>query len=125
MNVFRIAFVSIAIPCAALAAPIELMEGEVVAFAGGTDLVRLQNDGRFEAALTEKFKAAEPKFRDFAWDGDTVSFQTTVRALAEKRAIPFVSQDEIKAMRTSSKSSPCATLMATGWPTSRACSRRA
>lgn len=79
MNVFRIAFVSIAIPCAALAAPIELMEGEVVAFAGGTDLVRLQNDGRFEAALTGKFKAAEPKFRDFAWDGDTVSFQATVR----------------------------------------------
>jgi putative heme-binding domain-containing protein len=79
MNVFRIAFVSIAIPCAALAAPIELMEGVVVAFAGGTDLVRLQNDGRFEAALTKKFKATKPKFRDFAWDGDTVSFQTTVR----------------------------------------------
>ena len=79
MFVFGIAFVSLAISCAALAAPIELKEGDVVAFAGGTDLVRLQKEGRFEAALTEKFNAAKPKFRDFAWDGDTVSFQTTVR----------------------------------------------
>lgn len=79
MNVFRIVFVLVAIFCEALAAPIELKEGDVVAFAGGADLVRLQKDDRFEAALTQKFKAEKPKFRDFAWDGDTVSFQTTVR----------------------------------------------
>ena len=60
------------------AAEIELRAGDVVAFVGGTDLVRTQKDGRLEAALTKKFFAAQPKFRDFAWDGDTVDFQSTV-----------------------------------------------
>lgn len=59
-------------------AEIELRAGDVVAFVGGTDLVRTQKDGRLEAALTKKFFAAQPKFRDFAWDGDTVDFQSTV-----------------------------------------------
>lgn len=66
--------------CYAMAADrLELKDGEVVAFVGGTDLVRMQNDGRFEAALTERFIEKKPKFRDFSWEGDTVSFQSTVR----------------------------------------------
>jgi putative heme-binding domain-containing protein len=58
--------------------PIKLREGDVVAFAGGTDLVRMQKDGRVEAALTREFIEARPRFRDLAWDGDTVEFQSTV-----------------------------------------------
>jgi putative heme-binding domain-containing protein len=55
-----------------------LGNGEVVAFVGGTDLVRMQKDGRAEAALTHRFKEAKPRFRDLAWEGDTVYLQTTV-----------------------------------------------
>jgi putative heme-binding domain-containing protein len=60
------------------AGPIELRDGDVVAFAGGTDLVRMQKDGRLEAALTKRFPEARPRFRDLAWEGDTVEFQGTV-----------------------------------------------
>ena len=56
-----------------------LKKGDVVAFVGGTDLVRLQREGRLEAALTDHFREVAPKFRDLAWDGDTVYFQSTVR----------------------------------------------
>ena len=55
-----------------------LGNGEVVAFVGGTDLVRMQKAGRVEAALTHRFKEAKPRFRDLAWEGDTVYLQTTV-----------------------------------------------
>ncbi len=57
----------------------ELRENEVVAFVGGTDLVRMQQDGRLETAMTMRWREVEPKFRDFAWEGDTVYFQTTMR----------------------------------------------
>jgi hypothetical protein len=60
------------------AAPIQLRDGDVVAFVGGTDLVRMQKDGRVEAALTKRFLEASPKFRDLAWEGDTVEVQSTV-----------------------------------------------
>ena len=60
------------------AAPLDLQQGDVVAFVGGTDMVRMQNEGRLEAALTERYRDASPKFRDLAWDGDTVYFQSTV-----------------------------------------------
>ena len=55
-----------------------LQKDEVVAFVGGTDLVRMQKAGRVEAALTHRFKEAKPRFRDLAWEGDTVYLQTTV-----------------------------------------------
>ena len=64
-------------PCRA--AQIELRAGDVVAFVGGTDMVRMQKDGRLEAALTKKVFPEKPKFRDLAWEGDTVDFQSTVR----------------------------------------------
>ena len=60
------------------AAPLVLQNGDVVAFVGGTDMVRMQNEGRLEAALTQQSLAARPKFRDLAWDGDTVYLQSTV-----------------------------------------------
>jgi putative heme-binding domain-containing protein len=68
------------------AAAIELRDGDVVAFAGGTDLVRMQKDGRLEAALTKRFLAARPKFRDLAWEGDTVEVQGTVQERWRKEA---------------------------------------
>ena len=61
------------------AAPFSLRKGDVVAFVGGTDMINMQREGRLEAALTERWKGAAPKFRDFAWDGDTVYFQSAER----------------------------------------------
>ena len=49
-----------------------LREGDVVVLAGGTNMVRLQQAGYLEAALTRGFQAARPKFRDLAWEADTV-----------------------------------------------------
>ncbi|NRB27825.1 MAG: hypothetical protein HRU37_09130 [Roseibacillus sp.] len=57
----------------------ELRKGDVVGFVGGTDLINLQKEGRLEAALTMKWKSAAPRFRDFAWDGDTVYHQSAER----------------------------------------------
>ncbi|NIP96749.1 MAG: hypothetical protein GWO24_26255, partial [Akkermansiaceae bacterium] len=34
----------------------ELRENEVVAFVGGTDLVRMQQDGRLETAMTMRWR---------------------------------------------------------------------
>lgn len=62
----------------ATAGAIELRDRDVAVFVGGTDLVRLQEDGRLEAALTARFRDRRPRFRDLAWDGDTVFFQGTV-----------------------------------------------
>ena len=59
--------------------PLQLRKGDVVAFIGGTDMVRMQKDGRLEATLTHRFRDAAPRFRDLAWDGDTIYFQSTVR----------------------------------------------
>lgn len=61
------------------AEPLELQKGDVVAFVGGADLVRIQEGGRLEAALTLRFPGATPQFRDMAWEGDTVYFQNAVR----------------------------------------------
>ncbi|MEM7386457.1 MAG: PVC-type heme-binding CxxCH protein, partial [Verrucomicrobiota bacterium] len=57
----------------------KLGKGEVIAFMGGTDMVRMQKEGRLEAALSHHFRAVQPKFRDLAWEGDTVYHQSTVR----------------------------------------------
>ncbi len=67
-------------------ADIELDKGEVVAFVGGTDMVRLQKAGRAEAALTQRFRETKPRFRDLAWDGDTVYLQSTVTERWRRRA---------------------------------------
>ncbi|MFP6887340.1 MAG: hypothetical protein VB997_07240, partial [Opitutales bacterium] len=65
---------------------LRLKKGDVVAFVGGTDMVRLQREGRLEAALPHHFREVEPKFRDLAWDGDTVYFQSTVRERWRRQA---------------------------------------
>ncbi|MEO1860444.1 MAG: HEAT repeat domain-containing protein [Verrucomicrobiales bacterium] len=61
------------------AKPLQLKDGDVIAFLGGSDLVRAQKDGTLEAAITHRFKDLNIKFRDLAWEGDTVFFQSTVR----------------------------------------------
>ena len=63
----------------ARAVPLELGKEDVVAFVGGTDMVRMQKAGRLEAALVHRFMKVQPKFRDLSWDGDTVYFQSTIR----------------------------------------------
>ena len=71
-----VAFIGVAFVAAE---PLELQKGDVVAFVGGADLVRMQEGGRLEAALTLRFREANPQFRDLAWEGDTVYFQNAVR----------------------------------------------
>ena len=39
------------------AQPLQLEDGDVVAFIGGTDLVRIQKEGELEAAITHRFRA--------------------------------------------------------------------
>jgi putative heme-binding domain-containing protein len=55
-----------------------LAENDVVGFVGGTNMGRLQQAGYLEAMLTRAFAAARPKFRDLAWEADTVFRQGTV-----------------------------------------------
>ncbi len=56
----------------ALAAPFKLSKDDVVAFLGGTDMVRAQQSGHLEALLTWSHAKAPPRFRDMAWEADTV-----------------------------------------------------
>lgn len=63
-----------------------LEKDEVVAFVGGTDMVRMQKEGRVEAALTHRYKKARPRFRDLSWEGDTVYLQTTVSERWRRKA---------------------------------------
>lgn len=46
--------------------------GEVIVFTGGTNMVRLAEQGSFEASLALAEKEQKPRFRSMAWDGDTV-----------------------------------------------------
>jgi len=55
-----------------------LIDQDVVLFAGGANMVRLQQAGYLEAMLTKAFPAARPRFRDFAWEADTVFGQGSV-----------------------------------------------
>ncbi len=45
---------------------------EVVVFTGQTDMFRAGKDGTLEYRLTRQFSAARPRFRNMAWEGDTV-----------------------------------------------------
>ena len=68
------------------AAQFVLKRNDVVAFVGGTNLVRAQRAGYLEAALTAHYAEAKPRFRDLAWEGDTVYKQSTVRERWRKGA---------------------------------------
>lgn len=50
----------------------EIRPGEVIVFTGGTNMVRLVENGWFEASLALAAKEQKPRFRNMAWDGDTV-----------------------------------------------------
>ncbi len=50
----------------------EIRPGEVIVFTGGTNMVRLVEHGWFEASLALAAKEQKPRFRNMAWDGDTV-----------------------------------------------------
>jgi len=56
----------------AFAAPFKLTEDDVVAFLGGTDMVRAQQSSHLETLLTWAHAEAPPRFRDMAWEADTV-----------------------------------------------------
>jgi putative heme-binding domain-containing protein len=59
------------------AAPLTLKTGDVVAFLGGTNMVRAQKAGYLETLLSHRFATARPTFRDLSWEGDTVSHLST------------------------------------------------
>ena len=70
----------------ARAEPLKLVEDDVVAFLGGTNMVRLQKAGDLETLLSHTFSEAKPKFRDLSWEGDTVDHLSTER---ERWRTPF------------------------------------
>ena len=49
-----------------------LLEGEVVVFVGQANLVFEHQRGPLEAQLAAAFAAQQPRFRNMAWEGDTV-----------------------------------------------------
>ncbi|NCF87523.1 MAG: hypothetical protein GWQ08_18715 [Verrucomicrobiaceae bacterium] len=55
-----------------------LTSDDVIVFTGGTEVVEMQQSGHLETLLTARSTPATPKFRDLAWEADTVSFQGTV-----------------------------------------------
>lgn len=50
----------------------EIRPGEVIVFTGGTNMVRLVEHGALEMALARAAKNQKPRFRNMAWEGDTV-----------------------------------------------------
>jgi putative heme-binding domain-containing protein len=55
-----------------------LRSGDVVVFAGGTNMYRLHRSGQLESMLTTLYADAKPTFRDLSWEADTVYRQGTV-----------------------------------------------
>ena len=49
----------------------ELLPDDVVLFAGGTNMLHLQQAGHLEAMLTHRFADRRPRFRDLSWEADT------------------------------------------------------
>ncbi|MCZ6795976.1 MAG: DUF1080 domain-containing protein, partial [Planctomycetota bacterium] len=52
-----------------------LEAGDVVAFTGQTDVVRSRRDATLESLLAIRFAGQRPRFRNMAWEGDTVHEQ--------------------------------------------------
>jgi hypothetical protein len=50
----------------------ELLDKDVVIFAGQTNMVRAQQNGYLESQLAIHFAGREPRFRSMAWEADTV-----------------------------------------------------
>src|SRR5258708_2119942 len=53
-----------------------LENNDVVVVTGQTDAVRAQKEGTLEALLATHFALIKPRFRNIAWEGDTVYQQT-------------------------------------------------
>ncbi len=51
---------------------INLKPGNIVAFAGGTNIVNMQYDGHLETLLTYYFPGSPITFRNLGWEGDNV-----------------------------------------------------
>jgi putative heme-binding domain-containing protein len=76
-----------------------LETNDVVVFVGQTDIVRLRDNVALEAALATQFATARPKFRNMAWEGDTVyeqwrdlNFGTWAEQLAAAGATVVIAQ---------------------------------
>ncbi|MBO9571224.1 MAG: DUF1080 domain-containing protein, partial [Chitinophagaceae bacterium] len=54
---------------------INLKSGDIIAFAGGSNIVNMQNDGYLETLLTAYYPKAKLRFRNIAWEGDQVNEQ--------------------------------------------------
>lgn len=81
------------LPALALAqSRFQLNQHEVVAFAGGANMLHLQQAGYLEAILTDAFAESKPKFRDLAWEADTVYRQGS--AVERWRRDGFGDRDE-------------------------------
>ena len=76
LNCLILSLVSTAVGRSAPLLP--LTSDDVVVFTGGTEIVEMQESGHLETLLTARFAQALPKFRDLAWEADTVSFQGTI-----------------------------------------------
>jgi len=58
--------------------PFRMDADEVIAFQGGTNMVRLQESGFLEAILAEAHLEKTPRFRNLSWEADTVFRQGSV-----------------------------------------------
>ena len=76
-----------------------LETGDVVVFVGQADIVRLRGNIALESALAIHYAAAKPRFRNMAWEGDTVyeqwrdlNFGTWSEQLSAAKASVIVAQ---------------------------------
>jgi len=63
------------VPPGLRAGTFEFKTNDVIAFVGGANLVALAQDGTLETALTQAHPHHRLRFRDLAWEGDTVFAQ--------------------------------------------------
>ncbi len=80
-SLYRFAAVIAAFAVLAETSPAEefrLAEDDVVVFLGGTNMLRMQQAGYLEAQIARSFPNVRAKYRDLAWEGDTVFRQGTV-----------------------------------------------
>jgi len=76
-----------------------LETNDVVVFTGQTDIVRLRHEPALETLLAMHFASAQPRFRNMAWEGDTVyeqwrdlNFGSWSEQLSAARATVIVAQ---------------------------------
>jgi hypothetical protein len=70
----RLAVLAVLIACSSRA-ELAFRTNDVLVFLGGTDVVTAQETGHLEALLTIHHRSLNLRFRNFAWEGDTVFAQ--------------------------------------------------